>query len=70
VAERLGWSLVRFNRKLDNVCDKLDKLGVDGLRGGVLGRASNRRARLVEFAISTGLVTAHDLVLLDKPGSV
>ena len=29
-----GWSMTTFNRKLDNVCDKLDKLGVAGLRGG------------------------------------
>ena len=33
-AERLGWTLTRFNRKLDNVCDKLDRIGVPGLRGG------------------------------------
>ncbi len=33
-AERLGWALTRFNRKLDNVCDKLDRAGVKGLRGG------------------------------------
>lgn len=33
-AERLGWSSTKFNRKLDNVCDKLDRIGVRGLRGG------------------------------------
>jgi hypothetical protein len=31
--ERLGWTITAFNRKLDNVCEKLDKIGVQGLRG-------------------------------------
>jgi hypothetical protein len=31
-AQRLGWSLTRFNRKLDNVCDKLDRQGVRAAR--------------------------------------
>lgn len=29
-ARTLGWALTRFNRKLDNVCDKLDRVGVAG----------------------------------------
>ncbi|WP_407939803.1 FHA domain-containing protein [Microbacterium pygmaeum] len=65
-AERLGWTLTRFNRKLDNVCDKLDRSGVPGLRGGVRSFATNRRARLVEHAVSTRLVTREDLDLLDE----
>jgi hypothetical protein len=65
-AKRLGWNLTRFNRKLDNVCDKLDRLGVDGMRGGISAHATNRRARLIEWAVSTGLVTAADLPLLDQ----
>lgn len=64
-AERLGWSMTTFNRKLDNVCEKLDKMGVTGLRGGRGKLATNRRSRLVEYAISTRLVSADDLVLLD-----
>lgn len=66
-AERLGWTITRFNRKLDNVCDKLDKLGVAGLRGGPGRLASNRRTRLVEYAVGSRLVTSEDLVLLDLP---
>ena len=66
-AERIGWTLTRFNRKLDNVCDKLDRMGVQGLRGGVGKLASNRRARLVEYAVSSQLVTRSDLALLDDP---
>lgn len=64
-AARLGWNITRFNRKLDNVCDKLDRQGVPGLRGGVTASATNRRARLVEYAISSRLVTREDLPLLD-----
>jgi hypothetical protein len=64
-AARLGWSMTTFNRKLDNVCDKLDKIGVDGLRGGKGKLANNRRARLVEYAVATHLVSSEDLPLLD-----
>lgn len=66
-AQRLGWSITRFNRKLDNVCDKLDRQGVPGLRGGVTASATNRRVRLVEHAIASRLVTRDDLPLLDEP---
>ncbi|MDR1441802.1 MAG: hypothetical protein LBJ02_05350 [Bifidobacteriaceae bacterium] len=66
-ATRLGWTLTKFNRKLDNVCDKLDRFGVDGLRGGPGALATQRRARLVEYAVSTGLVTPVDLQLLELP---
>jgi hypothetical protein len=68
-AARLGWSMTTFNRKLDNVCDKLDKIGVSGLRGGKGKLANNRRARLVEYAVATHLVSVDDLPLLEwKPG--
>jgi hypothetical protein len=65
-AARLGWSMTTFNRKLDNVCDKLDKLGVAGLRGGRGKLATNRRSRLVEYAVATHLVGAEDLPMLDR----
>ncbi|MCC2032993.1 hypothetical protein [Microbacterium allomyrinae] len=65
-AERIGWTLTRFNRKLDNVCDKLDRIGVPGMRGGVRSYATNRRVRLVEHAIAARLVTRQDLPLLDE----
>jgi len=65
-AERLGWTVTRFNRKLDNVCEKLDRAGVPGLRGGRSGYAINRRARLVEHALAARLVTRVDLPLLDQ----
>ena len=65
-AKRLGWQLTKFNRKLDNVCDKLDRMGVRGLRGGPGKLASNRRARLVEHAVFSRLVSSEDLPLLDQ----
>ena len=66
-AARLGWTITRFNRKLDNVCQKLDRLGVRGLHGGPDKLASNRRTRLVEYAVATRLVTRADLTLLEIP---
>ncbi|MCL2470134.1 MAG: hypothetical protein FWF25_00115 [Propionibacteriaceae bacterium] len=69
-ADRIGWSVKRYEKKIDNICMKLDNLGVDGMRGGVRQHASGRRSRLVEWAVSTGFVTAEDLTLLDDPGAV
>jgi hypothetical protein len=64
-AKRLGWSMTTFNRKLDNVCEKLDKVGVHGLRGGPGALAVHRRARLVEYAVASHLVSSDDLMLLE-----
>ena len=65
-AARLHWSMTTFNRKLDNVCDKLDKIGVQGLRGAKGNLATTRRLRLVEYAVATRLVSQDDLYLLAK----
>lgn len=65
-AERLGWTLTRFNRKLDNVCDKLDRAGIPGMRGGRDSYATSRRVRLVEHALAARLVTRSDLPLLNN----
>lgn len=67
-AKRLGWGKTRFNRKLDNVCEKLARVGVAGLRGDSGKLATNRRARLVEHAVTSHLVTADDLPLLEGDG--
>ena len=67
-AERLGWTLTKFNRKLDNVCQKLKKAGVPGLHGHADRLASGRRSRLVDYALSVGMVTSQDLPLLDSAG--
>lgn len=67
-AARLGWKITRYNRKLDNVCQKLAAQGVRGLHGGPGQLASNRRARLVEYAIAVRMVSKDDLPLLDVAG--
>lgn len=66
-AERLGWTLTKFNRKLDAICDKLDRRGLRGLRGDSERLAVNRRAGLVELALSTQMVRIEDLAFLDDP---
>jgi hypothetical protein len=66
-AARLRWPLTRFNRKLDNVCDKLARAGIRGLHGEPGRLAVNRRARLVEYALAARLVQRADLGLLDHP---
>ena len=45
--------------------DNRDRRGVPALRGGPGALATNRRARLVEYAVASRLVTAVDLPLLD-----
>jgi len=64
-AQRLGWATSRFNRKLDNVCQKLSKVGVKGLHGGPGRLATERRIRLVEYALAARWVTTRHLSLLD-----
>lgn len=64
-ARRVGWTQKKFEKKIDNVCDRLAGLGVRGLKGELGNQAVSRRARLVEFALSTRLITADDLAMLD-----
>ncbi len=61
VARRLGWSITKFNRKLDNLCNRFAKLGVGGLRGSIDQLATDRRRRLVDHAIDSGLIAADQL---------
>jgi hypothetical protein len=64
LAARLGWSITKFNRKLDYLCTRLTRSGVRGLQGERGGEATNRRWHLVEHAVATQLVSAADLCLL------
>ncbi len=64
-ARRLGWTTTKFNRKLDNVCDKLTKAGVSGLKARDGALAVDRRRRLVEHCIAVGIV---DGSMLDRLG--
>jgi hypothetical protein len=65
-ANRLGWTITKFNRKLDNVCQKLTRAGVRGLYVGGDKLATSRRARLVEYAVAARIVTVADLALLER----
>lgn len=65
-AKRLGWTITKFNRKLDNVCDKLTRAGIRGLHGDARRLATSRRARLVEYALAARLVSPDDLPLFDS----
>ncbi len=63
-AERLSWSVKKFERKLDNVCQKFHLHGVKGLYGNETNVARDRKSRLVEYALSSRLVVREDLDLL------
>ncbi len=69
VAKRFGWSMTKFNRKLDNVCMKFHRKGVAGLVGSNDRVAQQRRRALVDHVIASGLVTADQLALLPPKGT-
>jgi len=64
--QRVGWSERKFTKKLDQVCKKLSKAGVRGLHGGPGDIAANRRARLVEYCLTSRIVTPEALEELDR----
>lgn len=64
-ARRLGWTQKKFEKKLDNVCDRLANNGVRGLKGDVANLAMSRRSRLVEYALASRVVTVDDLHQLE-----
>ena len=62
---RLGWEKAKFNRKLDNVCDRLTNSGVRGLERGQERRNNERRRVLAEAVVEYGIVAPADLDLLE-----
>lgn len=66
VAHRLGWSAKKLDRKLDYLCARISTEGVRGLRGEKGFEAVDRRSRLVEHVISSGMVRVEDLDLLPE----
>ncbi len=64
VAHRLGWSTKKLDRKLDYLCARLATEGVRGLRGEKGFEATDRRTRLVEHVVGTGMVHRDELDLL------
>lgn len=65
-AKRLGWTVPAFTRRLDHLCLKLERAGARGLRAGGGRISTHRRLRLVEYAITTRLISRADLVLLEQ----
>jgi hypothetical protein len=74
LADRLGWSVKKYNRKLDAVCGKLHRLGVEGTKGSADRQADGRREALLSYAVTTGLVGPNDVDLLrgrrGEPGAI
>lgn len=66
IAHELGWSRKKFDGKLDRLCRRFARMGVPGLTGTSAALASDRRRRLVEYAVDRGLVTSESLSLLDE----
>jgi hypothetical protein len=64
IARRLGWTPKKFHRKLDAVCEKLDRQGVRDLKAGDGSLADTRRSVLVRHALNAGLISNGDLGLL------
>lgn len=67
-AQQLGWSVTKFNRKLDTICARLSAAGFSGLHGGSNHPALNRRTRLVQLVVAAGLIGPADLSLLAQAG--
>ena len=65
VAHRLGWSARKLDRKLDYLCRRLSEHGVPGLRGEKGQEAIDRRDRLVDHVVTTGMIDHRDLTALN-----
>ncbi len=65
MADRLGWSTKKLERKLDYLCQRYAEAGVTGLRGSLGSDAGRRRARLAEHVVRLRIVGTEDLDLLD-----
>lgn len=66
VAHRLGWTAKKLDRKLDYLCARLASEGVRGLRGEKGFEAVDRRSRLVDHVVGSGMIRSDDLTILDE----
>ena len=60
IASSLGWTITKYNRKLDGLCSKYTKAGITGLRGSSDQLATDRRLRLAQHVIDAGIVGGSD----------
>ncbi len=65
IAHMFGWTITKYNRKLDGLCKKFAAAGVGGLRGTSDLLARDRRVRLTDHVVHAGVISAADLPLLD-----
>jgi hypothetical protein len=65
IAHMFGWTITKYNRKLDGLCIKYAAAGVSGLRGSSDLLARDRRVRLTDHVVHAGIISAADLPLLD-----
>jgi len=63
---RVGWSLNRFNRKIDDMCVEYSRAGVLGLRGTVDGLGICSRPCLVGHGVDSGALSVGGLRLLGR----
>jgi len=71
VAHRFSWSEKAFDGKLRRLCQKFDNWGMPGLIGESFDPATDRRRKLVGYAVDRRIVTKEDLELLaDYPRDV
>lgn len=68
-ARRIGWTTTTFNRTLGGVCEELARHGIGGLRGDSDTHPSHRKAHLVEYVLTSRILTEDDLPLLDAAPS-
>lgn len=61
LASGLGWTVTKYNRKLDGLCTKFTKAGVTGLHGSADRLAKDRRMRLAEHVVHAGIVRPEHL---------
>jgi hypothetical protein len=61
LASGLGWTVTKWNRKLDGLCAKYTKAGVGGLHGSSDRLANDRRTRLAEHVVHAGIVRSEHL---------
>ena len=65
IAQRLGWTLRKFDRKLDYVCRRLAEHGLRGVRGAVGEEAADRREIVAHHLVASGQITLADVERLD-----
>lgn len=66
VADRVGWSPEKFERRVGSLIDKFARHGVRGLERDDAGELpDSARTRIAEYAVGARIVTADDLDLLE-----